>query len=801
MRFILLAVFGLWGTAAHTTAAPPPPVQAFLERHCLDCHDTESAKGGLDLTSLPLDPAEPGAHRRWVRVFDRVTAGEMPPAKEPRPKPEVQKIFLSNLGTVLRDHHAQQRGTVLRRLNRIEYQNTVNQLLGVESDVADLLPEDGKLQGFDTVGEALSVSSVQMQRYLDAAQSALQSALLQDERPQPIEARLTLDSERNRGNFERHWLMAPDGAVVIFDDGVFPTTQLPNFRAPADGQYTIEITASAYQSAEPVVFALVTLNPEVRGENAISGFFEAPPKVPATVSTSVRLRAGEALKIAPQNLTGPSGRSPEKDGPTRYAGQGLALKEVVVRGPVVADWPPLGQSMLLGNVRLKRVTRDPQPERRGRPAVLKFKAETDDPTGEARRNLTAFLQAAFRRPVTEADVIPYLTLFESEFTRTHDYLDAIQSAAIAALCSPDFLFLIEPAGRLPGQTLASRLSYLLTRGPPDAALLTAAAQGQLDDPAHLKAQINRLLDHPTHGRFIQDFTDGWLNLRDIDFTTPDRTLYPEFDDLLRDSMLRETRGFITELIRSNLPASTLIQSDFALLNGRLARHYGVPGVFGLDLRKVPLPPDSKRGGLLTHASVLKVSANGTNTSPVIRGVWVMSRLLGTELPPPPPGIGAVEPDIRGATTLRQQLDKHRDSTTCNACHRIIDPPGFAMENYDVIGGWRHRFRTLESGERPPTQINGRRVRYRLGPPVDATGQLPNGQKFTNMPEFQRLLVQQQDQVARCFVEKFLTFATGREMGFSDRDEITRIVESTKPSRHGLRDLLHASLQSDIFRSK
>jgi hypothetical protein len=266
-------------------------------------------------------------------------------------------------------------------------------------------------------------------------------------------------------------------------------------------------------------------------------------------------------------------------------------------------------------------------------------------------------------------------------------------------------------------------------------------------------------------------------------------------------MLHETRSFITVLIQQNLSAANIIHSDFAMLNKRLAEHYGIAGVNGVELQKIKLPADSHRGGVLTQASVLKVSANGTNTSPVVRGVFVMDRILGIEPPPPPPGIPGVEPDIRGATTLRELLDKHRSSESCNGCHRVIDPPGFALESYDVIGGWRERFRSIGEGESVKATVQGRNVRYRLGRPVDAAGELTSGQTFNGMADFQKILLADQDRVARCMIEKLLTFASGRPMGFSDRSEIDKLTALSKSSGHGMRDLIHAVVQSEIFGTK
>ena len=307
-----------------------------------------------------------------------------------------------------------------------------------------------------------------------------------------------------------------------------------------------------------------------------------------------------------------------------------------------------------------------------------------------------------------------------------------------------------------------------------------------------------MLIDPRHQRFIDDFCDAWLNLRDIELTSPDQQLYPEFDSFLQDSMLRETRGFVAALIADNLPVRHIVHSDFAILNNRLAEHYSLPGVEGPQMRVVPLAEDSLRGGLLSQASVLKVSANGSNTSPVVRGVWVMDRILGKTPPPPPAGVSGIEPDIRGATTLRELLAKHRDSDSCRTCHSQIDPPGFAMECFDPIGGYRERFRSLGEGERVNLQINGNRVRYRLGPSVDASGELEDGRAFSDFKGFRELLAQDEDLLAYALATKLLTFATGRAMGFSDRPTLERIVDASRVNGHRVRDLIELVISSEAF---
>lgn len=788
--------------SASISQASIPAIQPFLDQHCMDCHDADAKKGGLDLATLSTDGNDAAAHKKWVRVFDLVSTGEMPPAKKERPKQDELKSFIATLGADLNAKHTAQKGTVLRRLNRNEYQNTLNDLLGVQVNVIDALPEDGRAHGFDNIGEALSVSGIQMQRYMEAAELAINTALNQETRPESTLQRATLETARNKDQIGKQWLKREDGAIVVFNNGGFPSTVIPNLRTLHAGTYKLRVTGYGYQMQEPVVFSVITGSFNFRNaDNVTRSFHELPVGKSSTVEVMLHLDQAKGIWISPQGLNGPDGHSPVKDGPDKYPGEGMAFQEVTLEGPFITEWPPRGQKLLLGEAKLRQLPHGLPSSQAWRARDPNFKhkytADSADPAGDSRKLLSAFITAAFRRPATAADVEPYAKLFDAEFADSQDFLIAMRTAAIAVLCSPEFLFLKEPAGKLDDLQLASRLSYFLTRRTPDAELLAA----KLTQPEVLRAQTERLLKSSALESFVTDFTEGWLNLRELEFTTPDKQLYPEYDELLLDSMRRETRGFVTDLIENNLGIANLVHSDFAMLNARLARHYNIPGVSGLALQKVKLPADSHRGGILTQASILKVSANGTNTSPVVRGVWVNERLLGIQPQPPPPGVPGVEPDIRGATTLRELLDKHRSSESCNGCHRVIDPPGFALENYDVIGGWRERFRSIDKGEQVSLRVEGRKVRYRLGPPVDAAGELHTGAKFANLGELKQLLLASQDRVAKCVAEKLLTFATGREMGFSDRAEMDKIVARSKANNHALRDLIHAVVQSEIFRSK
>ncbi|MEY4484639.1 MAG: hypothetical protein RL693_2091, partial [Verrucomicrobiota bacterium] len=339
---------------------------------------------------------------------------------------------------------------------------------------------------------------------------------------------------------------------------------------------------------------------------------------------------------------------------------------------------------------------------------------------------------------------------------------------------------------------------------PDAELIELAQKGELSKARTLKAQTERLLNDPRAERFTTNFTGQWLNLRAINETTPDSQLHPEFDPSLQDAMLNETKLFFDEILKNNLNLNNFIDSDWTMLNERLAKQYRIPGVKGTEFQKVALKPEYHRGGVLTHGSVLKVSANGANTSPVLRGAWVLDRIMGTPAPPPPPGVPGVEPDIRGAETLRQQLEKHRTLESCNGCHRVIDPPGFALENYDVIGGWRENYRSLGTGFPKPTEeqtYGVKNVRWRVGSPVDATGTTSTGKNFTNLLEYKKILMSDSDMFARALTGKIAVYAGGRAMGFSDRTEVDRIARSVSRKGNGFRDLIHEVVQSELFRNK
>ncbi|HLF93964.1 MAG TPA: DUF1592 domain-containing protein, partial [Planctomycetota bacterium] len=468
-------------------------------------------------------------------------------------------------------------------------------------------------------------------------------------------------------------------------------------------------------------------------------------------------------------------------------GPGLAVQWVEVEGPIHDAWPPASHRRIFGDL--------PQaPVANGR-----FEVVSKDPLADAERILRDFARRAFRRAVTDADVKPLLALVESKLAQKHSFELAVRVGLAAVLVSPDFLFLREKPGTLDEFALAARISYFLWSSMPDEELLSLANQGMLGRPRTLRGQVDRMLADPRAERFIRNFVGQWLGLRDIDFTAPSHILYPEFDDMLKASMVKETELFFAEVLKEDLAVSNFVASDFTMLNGRLAKHYGIPGVNGWAFRKVALPPESHRGGVMTMASVLKVTANGTSTSPVLRGAWVLDRLLGTPPPRPPAGVPAVEPDIRGATTIRQQLAKHREIAACATCHSRIDPPGFALESFDVIGGWRENYRT--SGRGQAITVDGRKMPYLKGPKVDPSDAMSDGERFGDIDEFKKLLLRDKDQIARSLAQKLMTYGTGGASDGVDRAEIEAIVRAAGEKGSGLRTILHEIVQSRLFRSK
>lgn len=443
-----------------------------------------------------------------------------------------------------------------------------------------------------------------------------------------------------------------------------------------------------------------------------------------------------------------------------YQGPKIRVFEIDLEGPFYDSWPSPGYRALFGNY---------------------------EPTIQnARTILQRFADTAFRRPVAseKLDILQDLVL--SKHRGGASALKALKIGFRAILCSPDFLYLREPEGRLDDYALASRLSYFLWSTQPDSELIRLAAAGRLSNPEILEEQTRRMLLDKRARAFTEHFTARWLELYKIGTMPPsDKEFKSYYVDGLEHSMKKETRHFFTHLLKNNLPLSHFLDSEYTFVDGGLARLYGMEGIHGPDFQMVSLKSNPHRGGLLGQASILTASANGIDTSPVIRGIWVLENILGTPPSPPPPDVEPLEPDIRGATTIRDQLDKHRKVETCYECHRKIDPLGFALENYDPIGGWRDYY---PRGSK-------------TGPLIDNSGQLPNGTQFQNVNELKKVLSERIDQFTRCLTEKLLAYSMGRTLEFTDRPEVDAIVEDIQEQGLGMRDLVLRVVQSEAFLTK
>jgi hypothetical protein len=769
-------------------------VRPFLVRHCFGCHGPEKVKGNLRLDRLAPDFTDDANQARWQTVLKRIKAGEMPPKERPRP-PLAQVRVLSDWITArVQAAEAARRArgrVVLRRLNRVEYENTMRDLLGVPLELQDMLPVDGSAAGFDNVGEALHTSSFLMEKYLEAAEKALGLAIANGPQPPMIKKRYSLkQSHQVKSTMERVFRFLDD-TVVCFSSSHWNAVTLTPFYPPYRGTYRFRISAYGFQSSgKPVVYRVDAGTLSMVGKTHLVGYYDAPPDTPAVLEFLDHLEARCSLRILPYGLA--RSDAVHKVGADKYTGAGLAVQWVEAEGPLYDSWPPPSHRRIFGDLPQKAA---PIFNNRQRVEVV-----SSNPEDDARRILGNFARRAFRRKVTDAELKPYVELVKGRLAAKYTFEQAVRVGLLGVLVSPDFLFLHEKPGQLDDFALASRLSYFLWSTMPDDELITLAEQKKLTQPETLRRQVARMLKDARATAFTQNFVSQWLGLRDINATMPSHLLYPEYDEMLKESMLKETYLFFHEVLKNDLSLTNFVDSDFTMLNGRLAKHYGIPGVDGWTFRKVKLPPTSHRGGVLTMASVLKVTANGTYTSPVLRGAWVLDRILGTPPPPPPEGVAAIEPDIRGATTIRQQLAKHRQVPSCASCHAKIDPPGFALESFDVIGGWRDYYRTRGNGK--PVFIDGRRWPYYLqGPNVDPADVLADGRRFKNIDELKQLLLRDKDQIARALTTRLVTYATGAPATTADKAEIDAIVGRIRERDYGLRTLVQEIVQSKLFQYK
>jgi hypothetical protein len=808
-------------------ASLPARGQDLLPTVCSGCHSAQNAMGGLDFAALPQRFDDQAIRDRWIRVHDRVAKGEMPPKGVPFPDAQ-RTAMLSRLkhaiheadyAEVLRDG----RGP-LRRLNRDEYEQNLRDLLKLPHlDIRDMLPEDREGHRFNKAAETLDMSRVQLTAYLDTAEAALRQAMATGTQPPPATKfrfvgtalfpekvtfgeREAMFFARNNKAIDSKQLdaMKDDPAIemALFRSAHWPYYGYPKaFVAKLPGQYRVRFSARAVVQREgytlapasrpvPMTFrARKPSGPDVSGDvRATGGVMDIQP-VAQEFETTIDLRQQETFEYSPLGLPVPLARNVKGGEPTyRYppfpdGGQpGIAVQWLEVEGPISSSiWPPPSHRVLFDDLVLAQA-----------PAK---------PVEAARRLLRRFADLAAQEPVSPTALGKYEQLVLLRLNQGANFEEAMLAGYKAFLSSPHFLYLREPEPAGDHSPIATRLSHFLTNTRPDAHLIHLARQRQLRHVATLRSQTERLIASPGFERFVRNFTDYWLNLRHVRRDDPDIRLYPEyrFDNYLVESMEQETRTFFTAMIRENLPAVSLVTSDFIYANDRLVRHYGLPPVRGSAMRAVKLPPGSPLGGILTQAAILKVTANGSTTSPVIRGAWIMERLIGEAPPPPPAKVPAVEPDIRGARTIRDLLAMHTKIASCAGCHARFDPVGLALENFDILGAWRTRYRGIEEGESVAgIDRAGHDFAYTLAGPVDASGKLLDGKTFQDIRELKAIFAANPRQLARNLLHQLTVYATGSPVRFSDRPEVEAILDAHSASGFRVRDLIVSLVQSPIF---
>ncbi|MEX0321652.1 MAG: DUF1588 domain-containing protein [Puniceicoccaceae bacterium] len=863
---VLVFFLGYVYTSAAESEDPPAletmPMAAleFLDNYCLNCHDSFEKKGGFDMEILGFDLASAHGFKQWVKVFDRAREGEMPPKNRRQPGAKELGQFLEAIGQEMESADsariARNGRAKTRRLNRFEYENTLRQILDADwLQVADRLPEDSTAHLFNKVGEMLDVSHVQIQQYLKASDFALRAAKDQAAHPakterfyareEPIMQNYLNYRDGQRaatraitpliGTTPQPEVIRGNEPVTVGDanpemremeafgtvSGTYTATTKYDFTRmdpPVDGRYRLRMKTYTYTAgpngasggpdhgitggnvawwrpsrseafpgkrSEPVTLYALADSGDSRWLTTFDSFPE-----PSVIERIVDLKAGEGIRPDAARLvrTRPGWKGNPNATPEGIPG--FALQWLEVEGPINEEWPPASYKALFGDLPFEVDD------------AGSVRAISEAENRDSRRLLVRFWERATGERSGSKGSKPYLDIYKQARELGMDFTDSMTTAYSAILCSPEFLFFDPKPGTLDNADLADRLAYFLWNGPPDEAL---ASEQQLTRNSERQRHAVRLLEHPNSNRFVDAFLDYWLDLRDIKANAPDAALYPEYylDDLLTESSVLETRLFFRELIDGDLPVRNLVQADFAYVNERLAQLYELPTFEGVHLRRVSLPEGHPRGGLLTQASVLRVTANGTTTSPVLRGAWAMERIVGIEIPPPPSGVEAVEPDIRGATTIREQLEKHTTIASCYSCHAKFDPVGLAMENFDVVGGWRDQYRAVGDDGEPIEGFgkNGHSFVYWPAQPVDSSGEMEDGTPFSSIHDLKDILAADDRQLARNLVNRFIVYATGAPVSFSEREEVERILDTAQTNDYGVRSLLLEVINSEIFKIK
>lgn len=728
-------------------------IQPLLAKYCYQCHGTTKAEGDLSLAGFQKVEQLLPERKHWLIVTQKLETDAMPPDDaQPQPTKEERKKLITWITATLRDIDctgSPDPGRVtLRRLNRREYRNTVRDLVGIDYEPSREFPADDTGYGFDNIGDVLSLPPVLMEKYLAAAEEISVKAI---------------DARGGKTELDRrvtgHQLTGEGGKAGLFTRLLTSNGEgRTEFDIPQDGEYEIRILASGDQAGdEPVKMSVRAEGKEVETFDVTAKENEAREYV-----TRVRLTAGKRTIGASflNDFYNPNDPDPAN------RDRNLHLSAISVRGPVdrAVNLPPLHKQIIFV-----------QPG--GRTTRKEAAAQV----------LRRLATRAFRRPATDDEVSRLLAITEDARREGDSYEATIQLAMQAVLISPHFLFRMEldPAGSegqprdLTDYEIATRLSYFLWSSLPDDELFSLAAGGALRKDGNLEKQVRRMLADSKSRALAENFAGQWLELRSLEIRTPDKQLFPQFDDELKAAMRTETELFFGAIVQEDRSVIDLLSADFTFVNAKLAGLYGLPEVSGSEFRRVSLA-GTPRGGLLTQASVLTVTSNPNRTSPVKRGKWILENILGSPPPPPPPNVPELaevaQGELRG--TLRQRMEQHRSNPACAACHRKMDPLGFAMENFDPIGAWR--------------EADG-------GSPVDAAGELPDGEKFAGASELRKLLVEsRKEEFIRCLSEKLMVYALGRGLEYQDQCVINKISAALEQDGNRFSRLIVELVQSDPF---
>ncbi len=806
----------------------PPDVHKFFESNCIKCHGPKKQKGSIRLDDLPSEIGDAAAAQRWQDVLDVLNLSEMPPEDEKQPAKEALANTLEQLTTGIAS--ARKRLTdsggeiVIRRLNRREYANTVNDLFGIEIPT-DALPDDEKIDGFDTLGQAQSFSSLHLERYLDLGADVISKTLTRKTSesktkrkdygrtqgvPTEQEAKDTKKVEEHIKHFTEKGSDDPEkniplkavlrakkliteyvslpqnvtGAVIPYT-GMNPSLEFKLDDTP--GRYRIRVNCGSASDEPQKNLHLKVVRGQFRSQVPdateyfhVTGSF----KKPEVVEFFIDIDNIRASRLEFHRRSGKRAAPPEVAEVHDYKFVFHELKYlwdneqpdlwidwIDVEGPLPVSAAPLSaKNMFLG------------------------KNPNDLTNEDARPILENFAYHVFRNSQPETE---YIDKLEALYGKSRDHgksaKDALTDTLRIILASPSFLFLYEPRPEntpprnLTERELAIRLSYFLWSAPPDEELYALAKDERLAQPGVLAGQIDRLIADPRSSAFVETFLTAWLELDRLENINPVSVKNPDYDHATKQESRRETYAFFNTLLQEDLPVSYLIDSDFAVLNAVTAGFYGIPGVLGQDFRKVKLPPNSIRGGLLGQSSILALTGNGERTSPVERGVFTLRKIVNRPPAPAPANVPMLDEESIGSRSMRETLATHMTTPQCASCHRRIDPLGFGLENFDPVGLWRE---SVPASEGDATF------------PIEPAGLMPDGKtKFNDFLSMKKLLATQRDSLLKGLTESMMTYALGRTVGFTDQDSIEEIVAKTKAQDYGLRSLVHHIVLSKAFLSK